>query len=78
MSEERPYMTTLDLLKSFPSIPWREPLLVSRDDLPETQHYTCRICMAQKGLRGQDVPRLPKTPEEVVEHIHAAHPELWQ
>ena len=33
----------------------------------------CKICIATKGLRGTDIDSLPKTEEELIEHIESVH-----
>lgn len=33
----------------------------------------CKICIAEKGLRGSEISSLPETEEELFNHIEAAH-----
>jgi len=33
----------------------------------------CKICIAEKGLRGSEIASLPKTEEELFDHIEAVH-----
>jgi hypothetical protein len=33
----------------------------------------CKLCVAERGLSGADLANLPKTEEELYEHIEAAH-----
>ncbi len=33
----------------------------------------CKICIAKNGLRGVDIPNLPKTEEELFEHLEKVH-----
>lgn len=33
----------------------------------------CKICIAEKGLRGSEIASLPKTEEELFDHIESAH-----
>lgn len=35
--------------------------------------YACKICIAQKGLRGSEIASLPQTEEELMEHMEAVH-----
>ena len=35
--------------------------------------YACKICIAQHGLRGADIANLPKTEEELFEHLEKVH-----
>lgn len=60
-------MTLPELEQSFPQIPWRKPIQINE------RFYACRVCIAQKGLRGSDVPKLPNDPETVCKHISEAH-----
>lgn len=44
---------TLDELEQrFPEIPWREPVAIR---VGEIETWACRVCIANVGLRGQDV-----------------------
>lgn len=65
-------ITTDELLSQFPYIAWRAPLPVrlSKDG---NNYYGCRICIAQHGIRGGDVPALPTTQEGFATHLMAAH-----
>lgn len=60
-------MTLTELEQHLPWIPWRKPLQVNR------AWYACRVCIANKGLLGQDVTTLPDNPESVEEHIRREH-----
>lgn len=33
----------------------------------------CKICIAQKGLRGSDIDKLPKNEEELADHFERVH-----
>jgi len=33
----------------------------------------CKICIAQRGLRGGEIDSLPKTKEELMDHIEKIH-----
>lgn len=59
------------LRRRYPRIPWDEPLPVT---LTTGQSgYACRYCVALRGLRGEEVPNLPKTKLEVIAHIEMNH-----
>ena len=33
----------------------------------------CKICILQKGIRGSDIPNLPQTEEELMDHMEKVH-----
>ena len=35
--------------------------------------FACKYCIALKGISGEDIARLPKTEEELYEHIEFEH-----
>ena len=53
-------------------IPWHEPIAVQRTDDP-TIHYACRLCIAEHGLKGRDIPGLPTDKAVVREHLALVH-----
>lgn len=55
----------------FPLVPWREPL--SAQCVDGTSGFACRFCIALKGLRGQDIGKLPQTLSEFREHQRSEH-----
>jgi hypothetical protein len=57
----------------WPGIAWREPIKIIRTD--GIVRYGCRLCIAEKGLKGRDIPSLWETPEEASAHIQTAHRE---
>jgi hypothetical protein len=63
--------TLADFERDYPFIKWREPFPASYNNGP--QHLACRICIAQRGMKGSDIPHLPKTREEFAEHMRTAH-----
>lgn len=63
-------MSEEELDSAYPSIKWREPLPVTCGD---STGLACRICIADKGLKGRDVDDLPKTAEEFQQHLKAEH-----
>ena len=55
----------------FPAIRWAELIRVY---LPSGVFgYACRICVAEKGLKGSDIPTLPSSPGRVRRHIEEVH-----
>lgn len=56
----------------FPFIPWREPIRVTVPGLGSG--LGCRICIAERGMRGVDVMRLPRTEAEHAAHMQQEHP----
>jgi hypothetical protein len=70
-----------DLEERYPGIPWREPLTATV--VPETNRerwegFACRVCIAEKGLRGADVlagqsDAAFETEEEFRAHFAARH-----
>jgi hypothetical protein len=61
-----------DLVLRYPKIPWHEPVeVVSTTD--GSTHYACRFCIAQVGLKGSAVGKLPSDPETVRAHVRQAH-----
>jgi hypothetical protein len=65
-------MTAEDLVRLYPHIPWYEPVIIHRSDTG-IERYGCRICIALDGLAGKDVPDLPETPDEWIEHMAIVH-----
>jgi hypothetical protein len=63
--------TETELRQRFPSIPWREPIAI-RVTIG-AWGLACRICIAQRGLRADQVSDLPKTPEAHARHLAEAH-----
>jgi len=59
------------LALAFPWINWREPVSIMFTD--GIRRYACRVCVAQRGLIGSQVPSLPTDPEEVRAHFASAH-----
>jgi hypothetical protein len=45
-------VTLASLKEHFPDIPWEEPIPVTVEG---KRYMGCRVCIAQKGLRGSDV-----------------------
>lgn len=35
--------------------------------------FFCKICIAQKGLKGSDIKGLPQTEEELIDHVERVH-----
>ena len=35
--------------------------------------YACKLCIAQHGLRGSDIAKLPTTEDGLYDHIEAEH-----
>jgi len=35
--------------------------------------YACKICILTRGLRGSDLANLPKTEDELFEHLEKVH-----
>jgi len=63
--------------KQFPDLPWRTPLPIS---VPGPgpggliRRFGCRICIAEHGIKSDDVLNLPKSWSESFFHIFTAHP----
>lgn len=66
-------ITARECEKSWPDLPWREPVPVSLMGHPDDIRYACRYCIAMKGLRGDQIPALPADRATVVAHIEAEH-----
>jgi len=66
-------MRLRQLKQAYPFIEWTEPIVVTLIDDPGVKHYACRICIAEQGLRGNQVKSLPTDPEVVRQHIKEAH-----
>jgi hypothetical protein len=65
-------VTVAELLSLYPLVEWRAPLpIMQAANGPE--HFGCRICIAQNGLSGLDVPSLPTTQEVFDAHMKSAH-----
>jgi hypothetical protein len=66
-------MSELRLIeRAFPWIHWRDPIEIQRAE-DGLVRWGCRICIMRHGLRGDEIERLWPVPEDVVEHIKAAH-----
>ena len=67
--------------ESFPMIPWDEPLpiLVWREDGSPLSVLACRFCIADLGLKAQDITQgTPDTavwekPDDFLEHLATVH-----
>jgi hypothetical protein len=65
--------TDLDLMLTYPSLPWGEPVKVST---PDVTRYCCRLCIARCGLKAQDVATAGfQTAADCAEHIAREHPD---
>jgi hypothetical protein len=61
----------IELEISYPSVPWREPIKVTRTD--GARGYACRFCIAMKGLKADEIPNLAPYAYLVREHILLDH-----
>lgn len=61
------------LQRAMSHIRWAEPLKVERPRLRAVCYYACRICIANYGLDGRDIERLPTDKNVVHAHVRAAH-----
>jgi len=61
----------MSLEDQFPLIEWREPLAVQgRSKSGKTiQRWACRLCIAEKSLKGDEVDTLYIAREDALEHI---------
>lgn len=67
-------MASLEQLeRRFPNVAWREPAPMSVFSAPDEKHYACRVCIANDGLKGHQVPGLPTDPQVVDKHIREVH-----
>jgi hypothetical protein len=55
----------------YPWIPWRTPLCAS--PLDGAALWVCRLCVADHGLRAQDVDLVWPTADAVARHLATAH-----
>ena len=73
-----------DLKRSFPGIPWDQPVLISirgneHSLTPTLEVWACRYCVALHGLKAQDVlaNRVPeqafKTRADALDHVDRVH-----
>ena len=65
-------MTESELLQRFPDMSWCKPVsmvLLGTD----IERLACRICIALYGVRGEDIPALPKDREEFARHMTEKH-----
>jgi hypothetical protein len=60
------------LERSYPFIKWREPITMSLLG-DGSVRYACRFCIARHGLRGWEIPGLPRNRHEIVLHIQQEH-----
>lgn len=66
--------TRAELNALVPSIAWDEPVLVSRILFPDAEpRYACRVCIAERGLKGAALDRLPTDYSTVKNHIDREH-----
>ena len=61
------------LERDFPWIKWREPIRVSGTKANARPHFGCRVCIAMRGLRGNEVETLPATRSEWERHFTECH-----
>lgn len=61
------------LLETYPWVEWAEPQQMSLAEDASTLRYACRVCIANHGIKASAVPWLPADPQEVRDHIQAAH-----
>lgn len=66
--------TEKQLMEKFEYIPWRQPVLIRVPNY--ASGLGCRICIAMKGLKGEQVKELPQSLEEFEKHMREQHPEL--
>lgn len=63
----------LQLMQTYPSVPWAEPVKVTTSDVTR---YCCRLCIAHHGLKAQDVASAGfQTAADCAEHIAREHPD---
>lgn len=83
--DEEPPVTTVTQAQwreSFPDIPWDDPIDVSvmRADGSVLTVLACRLCIADVGLKAQDIlTRAPglavfETPDDFYDHLATRHP----
>lgn len=64
---------TLSFLSTrYPWIPWIEPVRVKLIE-GGAERFACRVCIANYGLRGMDVPSLPTNEEAFRAHMREEH-----
>ncbi len=63
-------ITVGELFARFPYITWRSPIPIRFDG---ADYLGCRICVAQVGLRGDQVNQLSRTADEFATHMRTAH-----
>ncbi len=68
--------TEAQLEDAYPWIPWRDPVTVQTP--AAGTEFGCRFCIAIFGLKGEEVPMLPKTREEFDTHMKEMHTPLNQ
>lgn len=71
-------MNTLQELEElYPSVEWREPQpirLMSKNGVsPTGVRFVCRVCVANYGIKPDDVELLPVDRTIVLEHIAREH-----
>lgn len=66
MSDEQE-VTPQDLIDRAPSINWRSPITINGHP------FGCRICIATKGIKYEDLKEMPKTAEDFARHMAFAH-----
>lgn len=67
--------------ESFPEIPWDEPIevtVVRSEDNEMVRVLACRICIADVGLKAQDIlggeaMSVFEDPDDFIEHLAVAH-----
>lgn len=65
-------MDLTELTATYPFIPWTEPIRITRTD-GAASGYACRVCIAQGGVHGSELPQLLTDPDTVRGHIKEAH-----
>jgi len=64
-------MTDLDFIKQYPSIEWSKPIEILT---PKGKGWSCRLCIAHKGLKADETDRLFKNYGKFFQHLRDEHP----
>jgi hypothetical protein len=67
--------TRIPLERQFPSIPWRQPIVITRVD--GVSWLFCRFCIARRGPKAGEIESIPygfRSEDDFAAHLAAEHP----
>lgn len=69
VESRRQYIERLEA--KYPFIPWKEP--VHMNDMEGNEGFGCRICIAEKGIKAEEIKDLPRSVTAHARHMKEYH-----